>query len=98
MEGVLHRDGHPLEHEGGVASQVMGRVPRCQIEVARLIGEHRILRILEIEVLDAGRGERHIALSVKTVDHTVQYLTRIALEGLSIWGPDGTEHPGGAVF
>ena len=98
VEGVLHRDGHALEHERRVAAQIAGGVPRREVEVSCLVLRNRLHGITEVEVLDARSCAGHIALLVEVLEDTRQHGTRISLERLAARRLDVAEHAGGTIL
>ena len=82
--GVLNRDGHLLEHERGLAAQVVGVVKRGEVEVARVVLGLELGLAIGVEVLDLGADVGDVALLVRLGEDLEQAGARVALEGLAV--------------
>ena len=89
--GVLHRDGHLLEHERGLATQVVGVVHRRKVEVAGVVLGLKLGLAVGVEVLELRADVGDEALLVRLGEDLEQAGARVALEGLAVRGVDVAE-------
>ena len=92
VEGVLHGDGHLLERERGLATQVVGDVGRREVEVASLVQRHRLDVVVKVEVLDLGANVKDVALAVGALEDAFEATTGVTGKGLAGRRADVAEH------
>ena len=81
--GVLHRDGHLLEHQRGLAAQVVGVVHGREVEVARIVLGLELVLAVGVEVLDLGAHIGDVAHLVCLGEDLQQAVARVAVKGLA---------------
>ena len=96
MVGVLHRDGHLLEHQRGLAAQVVGVVHGREVEVARIVLGLELVLAVGVEVLDLGAHVGDVAHLVCLGEDLQQAVARVAVKGLAGGRVDVAEHAGHA--
>ena len=97
--GELHRDPHLLEHEDGVAAEVVGSAPGHVVEVAGVVSGadapvgvavDQVELDLRVDVAgEAGLGDPG--------ELTLEHRARVGAGGLAVGREDVTEHAGHAV-